>query len=183
VAGLGAADFSAFYDANQRRLVAQLFVMLGNRQEAEDAAQEAFVRAWARWARVSGYTDPYSWVLIVAHRVAISRWRRAQVAVKSRHRFATPEQVDFPETVAPDVVSALRRLPAAQQRALVLHHMADRSIGEIAAAEAVPEGTIKARLSRGRAALAQTLDAAHGSADKRPLLSVDVATEGSDDDA
>jgi RNA polymerase sigma-70 factor (ECF subfamily) len=51
----------------------------------------------------------------------------------------------------------LQQIPAAQRRALVMHHMADMSVAAIAAEEGVAVGTIKARLSRGRAALAPLL--------------------------
>jgi RNA polymerase sigma-70 factor (ECF subfamily) len=55
------------------------------------------------------------------------------------------------------LVQALRQLSLPQQRVLVLHHMADRSVAEIAAMEREPEGTVKARLSRARTALAALL--------------------------
>jgi RNA polymerase sigma-70 factor (ECF subfamily) len=55
------------------------------------------------------------------------------------------------------LVAALKQLPEAQRRALVLHHLAGFSIADVAAAERCPEGTIKARLSRGRAALVPLL--------------------------
>jgi RNA polymerase sigma-70 factor (ECF subfamily) len=51
----------------------------------------------------------------------------------------------------------LRRLPEVQRRALVLHHLAELPVAEVASLERCPEGTIKARLSRGRAALAEPL--------------------------
>jgi len=54
-------------------------------------------------------------------------------------------------------VAALRQLPQAQRQALVLHHIADLSVHAVAAEVGVPEGTIKARLSRGRSALATLL--------------------------
>jgi RNA polymerase sigma-70 factor (ECF subfamily) len=54
-------------------------------------------------------------------------------------------------------VTALRQLPEAQRRALVLHHIADLSVQDVAHEVGVPEGTIKARLSRGRTALAALL--------------------------
>ncbi|WP_261376499.1 RNA polymerase sigma factor [Nocardioides sp. J9] len=55
------------------------------------------------------------------------------------------------------LVAALRQLPEAQRQALVLHHIADLPVQQVAAEVGVPEGTIKARLSRGRAALAELL--------------------------
>jgi RNA polymerase sigma-70 factor (ECF subfamily) len=55
------------------------------------------------------------------------------------------------------LVAALRQLPEAQRQALVLHHIADLPVQAVAREVGVPEGTIKARLSRGRAALAALL--------------------------
>jgi len=63
------------------------------------------------------------------------------------------------DTVA--LVAALSTLPEAQRRALVLHHIGDLPVAEIARVEGVPEGTVKARLSRGRAALTLVLTDAH----------------------
>jgi RNA polymerase sigma-70 factor (ECF subfamily) len=60
-----------------------------------------------------------------------------------------------PDHVA--VVNALAQIPEAQRRALVLHHMCDLPVAEVAAETGVPVGTVKARLSRGRAALQSLL--------------------------
>ena len=62
--------------------------------------------------------------------------------------------------LSPDHVTlmdALARLPRAQREVIAMHHLADLPVHEIAAALGVPSGTVKARLSRGRAALAQLL--------------------------
>ena len=55
-------------------------------------------------------------------------------------------------------MAALRRLPAAQREAIALHHLADLPVAEVALTLGVPEGTVKARLARGRAALAVLLE-------------------------
>ena len=152
-------EFAGFYAAELPRVVAQLYALTGDLGEAEEAAQEAFIRAWSRWPHLAAYDDPRGWVLTVAHRLAISRWRRNQVAKAFLRRQPPPRTVEGPDPQLVALVDALRRLPPAQQRALVLHHMADRSVAEIAAAEGEPEGTIKARLARSRAALAALLTA------------------------
>ena len=54
-------------------------------------------------------------------------------------------------------MAALTQLPQSQREAVVLHHIGDLSVRDIAAALNVPDGTVKARLSRGRAALAALL--------------------------
>ena len=56
------------------------------------------------------------------------------------------------------LVEALRRLPEHQRQALVLHHLCDLPVRDVARETGVPEGTVKARLSRGRVALAALLD-------------------------
>jgi RNA polymerase sigma-70 factor (ECF subfamily) len=56
----------------------------------------------------------------------------------------------------------LQQLPADQRRAVVLHHLCDVPVRNIASETGVPVGTVKARLSRGRAALALLLDDAEG---------------------
>jgi RNA polymerase sigma-70 factor (ECF subfamily) len=55
------------------------------------------------------------------------------------------------------LVAALRQLPEPQRRVLVLHHVCDLPVHEVAAEVGAPEGTVKARLSRGRAALRTVL--------------------------
>jgi RNA polymerase sigma-70 factor (ECF subfamily) len=54
-------------------------------------------------------------------------------------------------------IDALRKVPAEQRRALVLYYVSDLSVAQIAAETGVPDGTVKARLARGRAALAPFL--------------------------
>jgi RNA polymerase sigma-70 factor (ECF subfamily) len=56
------------------------------------------------------------------------------------------------------LMAALEQLPRVQREAIAMHHLADLPVNEIAAALGVPPGTVKARLSRGRAALAHLLE-------------------------
>ena len=150
-------DFRAFYEGAYGQLVAHLYALTGDLGEAQDAAQEAFVRAWNHWDRLSKYENPVAWVRLTGQRIAISRWRRARTALRSwvRHGVDSPIPGPGPESVA--LVEALRQLPEAQRSALVLHHMGGRPVAEIAAEEGVPIGTVKARLHRGRQALALLL--------------------------
>jgi RNA polymerase sigma-70 factor (ECF subfamily) len=149
--------FAEFYRNTYRGLVAQLLVYTGDLGEAQDAAQEAYVRAWQRWRRISAYDDPRAWVSRVGHHLVISRWRRARVALTTWTRHGPPTPPPEPDSATTDLIAALRRLPEAQRRALVLFHLGSFSVAEIARLEGAPKGTVKARLARGRQALAPLL--------------------------
>lgn len=151
-------SFDAFYAASVRRLTGQLHAMTGSRTEAEDCVQEAYARAWQRWDKVSAYGDPEAWVRTVAYRVSISSWRKAASMRAAHRRHGAPEDNRglSPDYVA--IVSALRKVSASQRQAIVLHHLVGLSVEEIARETGAPAGTVKARLSRGRQALAPLLD-------------------------
>jgi RNA polymerase sigma-70 factor, ECF subfamily len=153
-------DFAAFYDATWSRTVACAYAVLGDLGAAEEAAQEAYIRAWPRWTKLSTYDDPGAWVRQVATRQAISGWRRRRTARRHLASARPPEVSRAPDENTVALVAALKQLPEVQRRALVLHHLAGFSVADIAAAERCPEGTVKARLSRGRAALAPLLGGA-----------------------
>ncbi|MGC4109418.1 MAG: SigE family RNA polymerase sigma factor [Nocardioides sp.] len=151
-------DFAAFYDATWSRTVACAYAVTGELGTAEEAAQDAYAKAWPRWAKLSTYDDPGAWVRQVATRGAISGWRRRRTASRFLARSRAPEPSAPPDENTVALVTALRQLPEAQRRALVLHHLAGFSVADIAKAERCPEGTVKARLSRGRAALVPLLN-------------------------
>jgi RNA polymerase sigma-70 factor (ECF subfamily) len=149
-------DFDAFYAATSRGLLTQLYGLTGDWAEAQDCLQEAYARAWQRWSSVRDLEAPVAWVRVVGFRLARSRWRRAQQGARL-HRTQLQPDVPGPSPDAVALAAALRRIPEAQRQALVLHHLGDLSVADVARETGVPEGTVKARLSRGRAALAELL--------------------------
>jgi RNA polymerase sigma-70 factor (sigma-E family) len=149
--------FDEFYRATRGRLVAFLWGLTGDRSEAQDAAQEAYARAWQRWRVVSGYADPEAWVRVVGWRVAASRWRKARNRTLAQRRHGPAATVPAPGEDTVVLTSALRRLPVQQRVALVLHHIGDLPVEEVARQTSAPVGTVKARLSRGRTALSALL--------------------------
>jgi RNA polymerase sigma-70 factor (ECF subfamily) len=151
------SGFDEFYATTAPRLVAQLYAMIGDLGEAEDAVQEAFARAWQRWRRISGYADPAAWVRTVAYRIAVSSWRRTRVRVAAHERLSrgAESSVLNPDTLA--LVDALRQLSPDQRRAIVLHHLAGLPIQAIADETGASVAAVKTRLFRGRQALAPIL--------------------------
>jgi RNA polymerase sigma-70 factor (ECF subfamily) len=150
-------EFSEFYRATYVGLVAQLLAYCGDRGEAQDAAQEAFARAWSRWSQVSALDDPRAWVTRVGYNLVISRWRRVAAAARTLVRHGPPAPEPEPDPGLTDTVAALRGLPEPQRRALAMFYLGGFSVLDIARLEGVPEGTVKARLSRGRHALAAVM--------------------------
>jgi RNA polymerase sigma-70 factor (ECF subfamily) len=150
-------DFDAFYAASYRRLVGQLFVVLGDLNEAEDVVQEAFTRAAARWSRVRAYEAPEAWVRRVALHQAFTVLRRAKRQLRLLGRLPSGrEPPEMPSEVV-DVLAAMRRLPATQREVLVLHYLVELTLDEVARHLRIPGGTAKSRLARGRRALARAL--------------------------
>jgi RNA polymerase sigma-70 factor (sigma-E family) len=152
-----AQSFDEFYRTTRVRICACIYALTGDLAEAQDATQEAYVRAWERWRTISGYADPEAWVRTVAWRVAASRWRKALNRVAAHRRFGSADSVPGPNEDAVAVAGALRRLPEPQRVAVVLHHLVGMSIDQVAIETGVPAGTVKARLSRGRTALSALL--------------------------
>jgi RNA polymerase sigma-70 factor, ECF subfamily len=151
-------EFDEFYAGSLRRVTAQIFALIGDWDEAQECTQEAFARAWAHRRSLEQSKHPEAWVRTTAHRLAVSRWRRVM-----RGRRPPDRSTALPTETAPAnadhiaLVEALKLLPGTQRMALVLHHLVDLPIAEVALETGVAVGTVKARLSRGRAALAHLL--------------------------
>jgi RNA polymerase sigma-70 factor (ECF subfamily) len=148
--------FEAFYDATFGHLVGQLFLVTGDLEDAEDVVQEALIRAAVRWPRLRDYDAPEAWVRRVAMNLASDRLRRARrrMAAVSRLRTGQAPAAELEELA---LAQALRALPLPQRKVVVLHHLLDLPVDEVAAELGVPVGTVKSRLARARAALATLL--------------------------
>ena len=148
------------YEAYYRRLVTQVSGLVGDLAEAEDAVHEAFARVLASPRSFLRADDAERWLRVVALNVARSRYRRRWLF----DRLVRSGRVEIAPAAVPGIsgdrvalLAALRRLAPPTREAVVLHHLADLSVAEVAATLEVPVGTVKARLARGRAALARFL--------------------------
>lgn len=158
------------FDASYRRLVGQLYGVCGNLAEAEDVVAEAFVRAVDRRSAFERVDNPEAWLRTVAVNLARTRHRRRRMGERLHLAVEPPGPPRHPDLSADRMalVAAMATLPLAQREALALHYFADLPVREVADALGVPTGTVKARLSRGRAALAALLgEPAHALEDDR----------------
>ena len=150
-------EFDAFYSATSRRVVHHVYAVCGDLAEAQDAVQEAYARAWQKWRTLATYDDPEAWVRTVAWRLTANRWRSVRRWFVARSRLGVPPATPGPTPDRVALIAALRQLPEAQRRVIVLHYLYGQSVADIAAGTEMPAGTVKAYLSRGRTALAALL--------------------------
>ncbi len=150
----GGLAFDEFYAASFRRLVGQVYAMTGSLAEAEDAVQEAYARAWQRWNKVRDYDAPEAWIRTVAYRIWVSAGRKARNRLVAHRRDSVEREVPGlnPDHLA--LVAALRRISEEQRRVIVLHYLVGLTVEEVSEETSAPTGTVKARLARGRKALA-----------------------------
>jgi RNA polymerase sigma-70 factor, ECF subfamily len=147
-------DFDAFWHRERVSVTAFAYALTGSRTTAEDLAQEAFAAAATAWSTLQ---NPSAWVRRVVSNRAISRWRRQGRESRALSKLALQRDS---YSLADDDLSfwdAVRRLPRRQAQVVALHYLDDLPVSEIAATLGVAEGTVKATLFRGRAALARVL--------------------------
>ena len=154
-------DFAEFYASAFSRLVGQVFLVTGDLRDAEDLVQEAMARASTRWGRLRDYDVPEAWVRRVAMNLAADLGRRSRRRLAALTRLAAMPATEVAELPAEDlrIVKALGALPLSQRQVLVLHHLSDLPLAEVATTLRVPVGTVKSRLKRARRALAALLSA------------------------
>jgi RNA polymerase sigma-70 factor (ECF subfamily) len=149
-------DVAQVFSASYRKLVVQLYGVVGNAGEAEDLVQEAFVRAYAAGPRFTRVENPEAWLRTTAVNLHRSRWRKMRNFARIKDKITGPPDLPGLEEHL-DVVDALRRIPDNLRLVLVLHYLADRKVDQIADELGIAEGTVKSRLSRGRDAMAAQL--------------------------
>ena len=133
------------------------FMIVGDRAEAEDIAQEALARALVRWKRLAGHEE--AWVVRVASNLALDR-----VRTTTRQRRHRPEANHVPGPVADrvDLQRALASLSKRQREVVVLRFLVGHTEAEVADALGCSVGSVKQHSSRGMAALRAAMQGANG---------------------
>jgi RNA polymerase sigma-70 factor, ECF subfamily len=146
--------FEAAVRPHYANLVRRLVLVLGDAQDAEDVAQEAYLKAFRSWDRFDG-VDVRAWLYTIALRLAFNhlRGRRRWFAALGRIEPRT-----WHDASDPDLAAALGTLDVRTRSALLLNVVDGYTQAEIALMLSVPEGTVASWISRGRAALRRELD-------------------------
>lgn len=156
-------DVGAWLSKYQAPLVGFVLpIVNGDRQAAEDVVQETMLRGWQHAAELSR-EHAGSWLYRVAHNIAISAYHR--------RRSARPKEVELDESTAPAagdtvdglvdtlvIASALNSLSTEHRVVIVELFYNRRPVAEVAAALAIPEGTVRSRCFYGLRALRRALE-------------------------
>lgn len=151
--------FDAFCAAQHDQLVRAVHLVCGDLGIAEELAQTALERAWARWDQVAGMASPGGWVQTVAFNLARSGLRRraAERRAYARHGRAEPNAVgDLTAVIA--VREALAKLPARQREVVVHRFHAGRSAAETAVLMGITTDAVTQLAYRARQRLREQLD-------------------------
>lgn len=144
--------FEAFFEEHRSRLFGALCLVTGNRQEAEEICQDAFLKLWERWEQISELDDPAGYLFRAAMNVFRNRTRRTALALRKMLQLA-PSTDDLEAVEDRDeMVRAMRRLTPSQRAALVLTGYLGYSSSEAAGILGVRASTVRALSSTGRAA-------------------------------
>jgi RNA polymerase sigma-70 factor (ECF subfamily) len=145
-------DFDRLYRSAYPRVYRTLTAILRDPAEAEDCAQDAFVKAFQAWKRWRPDAPAEAWIHRIAVNRAISYRRSSQLRTVGEllRRLGRPTGGDDPAQVAtrPDLLTALRSIPPKLAAAIVLRHYHGYNNREIAVALGVSERTIGTRLSQ-----------------------------------
>lgn len=158
------AEFSAFAAAHGPVLVRTAWLLCGERARGEDLAQQALVRTYLAWPRL---TDPLAYARRAVATARVDAWR-----LRRREVLVAPDDVvvasragagaagaspEGPHAERDVLLRALRALPAQQRRVVVLRYLVDLPEAEVAEMLGVSVGTVKSTLSRGLDRLREVL--------------------------
>jgi RNA polymerase sigma factor (sigma-70 family) len=149
--------FEGFFLDEHERLFQALYLLTGDRYEADDLAQEALLRAYERWDRVAGMDSPAGYVYRTALNLHRSRLR--SLVVRTRRVFADVPAEDISGSVSSshDIRKALARLPRGQLEAVILVEWLGLGSEEAGKVLGIDASSVRGRLHRGRASLRDQL--------------------------
>jgi RNA polymerase sigma factor (sigma-70 family) len=149
-------DFRSFFEDEHGRLFKTLYFVTGNRSDASDLMQDAFLKLWERWDRIETIDDPVAYLFRVALNGNRMRARAARRAALRPLPFAVVRDSFEDVDVREDVLAMLRSLAPRQRAALVLLDLYGYDSQEAARIMGIRPSTVRALATQGRAVLRTT---------------------------
>lgn len=151
-------SFVTFYDAESRMLFRRMWIVTGNRAEAEELMQDAFLKVWERWEKVDAMDDPVGYLYRTAMNLFRKRYRRAALSVRRSIGLA-PSRDDFADADDRESVrQVLSTLPPRQRAALVLTELLGFSPTDAGRALGVRASTIRSLSHQGRESFRRAME-------------------------
>jgi RNA polymerase sigma-70 factor (ECF subfamily) len=147
--------FEELFGDHRRHLIAALWMITRDRQEAEEIAQEAFLRVWERWDRVAAMDDPEGYLYRTAMNVFRSRKRRASVALRNLGRPALPDDLLESVETREVLIQTLSTCTPRERAAIVLTDVLGFSSEEAASYLGIRPTTVRVLAARGRGRMQQ----------------------------
>lgn len=151
--------FERFFEQENERLLRALSVITGSRREAEDLAQEAFVKVFERWDIVAAMDEPAGYLHRTAMNLFRNQYRRARVAIGRAAGYGPQQDVFKPVEDRDAAARALGALTARQRAALVLTEALGYSGEETGRLLGIKASTVWALTHQARTALRPTVEA------------------------
>ena len=159
------AAFDALYERTAPRLFGVAIRILGDRADAEDVVQEAFVKVWRRATLYASTTDgaPIQWLISIVRNTAIDWRRRRKVAVSDTiveiaDESPTPEAAAALRGEARQLIECLGTLDPDKARLVRQAYFGGMSYSELSVAESTPLGTMKSWMRRSLARLRECME-------------------------
>jgi RNA polymerase sigma-70 factor, ECF subfamily len=146
-------SFEVFFASEHARLFGALCLVTGDRSEAEEIMQDAFLRLWERWDRVAEVDDPSAYLFRTAMNVFRNRYRRAALALRRTISIASTEDALATVEDRDAVVRALRDLTPDQRAAVVLTGYVGLTSEEAGRVLGMRASTVRTLATRARAAI------------------------------
>ena len=141
-------------------MVRSLTVASGDAEVAADCVQDAFMRAYARWRRVSRLEDPPGWIRHVAVNRLRDHFRKVAHGRAAVDRLdARPPAFESEPEPPSELAALLARLPPQQRIAAALFYVEDLDVHDVTRAMALSEGAVKYHLHAARQTLRGALEA------------------------
>jgi RNA polymerase sigma-70 factor (ECF subfamily) len=152
--------FALLLDRYEGKVYRLCCAMLRDATQAQDAAQESWVRVWKALPRYDERASLATWIYTITRNRCLSAMerRRDLTSLDAEELAEEGLEAEQPDPEGSALLRALvDLLPERYRKTLVLFYYEDRSVGEVAHMLAMPEGTVKTNLFRARAALAEEL--------------------------
>ena len=146
------ADFEDFFRAEYQTLLRAMYLISGTRDEAEELAQEAFVKVLERWDRVREMDNPSGYLYRTAVNTRRSVARRLRLAAQRALFLHSPDVIAQSDD-RDQIRRALALLPVSQREAIVLVEWLGLTDAEAGRVLGVSAGAVRVRISRAKASL------------------------------